>query len=302
MTEAAQLPPPSDASRALQEAPQTRLPQQYVPGAVNPEQIVDDDAIDLREYWHILLRYKWTIALVVALSLGLALIATFNTTPIYKASTLIQIDRTSNRIVEYGDVTAEGSAGMRDPEFYTTQYELLKSRSLARRVIDQVGLRAIDDAASEREPSFLDGVKQSIKGMIATFSAEDPDTETLPPADREQARQKSEENLLLANLTIAPVRNSRLVRVEYDSPYPGEAAAIANAIATNFINLNLERRYDASSYAKQFLQEQLKQTRATLEESEKRFVAYARERQIVNFEDRLEILRNQLREMNSNLS
>ena len=301
MTEAAQLPPPSNGSRALQEAPQTRLPQQYVPGAVAAEQVVDDDAIDLREYWHILLRYKWTIALVVALALGLALIATFNTTPIYKASTLIQIDRTSNRIVEYGDVTAEGSAGMRDPEFYTTQYELLKSRSLARRVIDQVGLRAIDDVKTAQEPSFLDGIKQSITGMIATFSAQETEGDALPPADREEARRKSEENLLLANLTIAPVRNSRLVRVEYESPYPGEASAIANAIATNFINLNLERRYDASSYAKQFLQEQLTQTRATLEESEKRFVAYARERQIVNFEDRLEILRNQLREMNSNL-
>ena len=301
MTEAAQLPPPSNGSRALQEAPQTRLPQQYVPGAVAAEQVVDDDAIDLREYWHILLRYKWTIALVVALALGLALIATFNTTPIYKASTLIQIDRTSNRIVEYGDVTAEGRAGMRDPEFYTTQYELLKSRSLARRVIDQVGLRAIGDAKTAQEPSFLDGIKQSIKGMIATFSAQDPEADALPPADREEARRKSEENLLLANLTIAPVRNSRLVRVGYESPYPGEASAIANAIATNFINLNLERRYDASAYAKQFLQEQLTQTRATLEESEKRFVAYARERQIVNFEDRLEILRNQLREMNSNL-
>jgi succinoglycan biosynthesis transport protein ExoP len=302
MTEAAQLPSPGEPSRALQEAHQTRLPQPYGQGMPSAEQTVDDDAIDLREYWHILLRYKWTVALVVALSMGIALVATFNTTPIYKASTLVQIDRTSNRIVEYGDVTAEGSAGMRDPEFYTTQYELLKSRSLARRVIDQIGLRAIDNASEPEDPSFLDGIKQSLKGMIATLSSTDNNVEdNLPPADREQARRKSEENLLLESLSIEPVRNSRLVRVGYESPYPGEAAAVANAIANNFINLNLERRYDASSYAKQFLQEQLAQARATLEESEKRFVAYARERQIVNFEDRLEILRNQLREMNTNL-
>jgi succinoglycan biosynthesis transport protein ExoP len=97
------------------------------------------------------------------------------------------------------------------------------------------------------------------------------------------------------------VRDSKLVRINYDSPSAMEAAAVANAVANNFINLNLERRFDASAYAKQFLEEQLDQMRATLENSEKRFVAYAREREIVNMDDRLEIMLNKLREMNSQL-
>ena len=296
MTDAAQLPMPGDSRRDLPQTRDARMPQQYVPpAAADPG--VDDDTIDLREYWQILLRHKWTIALVVALSLGLALIATFNTTPIYKATTLVQIDRTGNQVVEYGDVTGD-SAIARDAEFYTTQYELLKSRSLARRVIDQIGLRTVERGD---EPSFLDQAKASLRGLIATFTSAGGEPQEAGGPRSEGAKRKAEEDLLLENLTISPVRNSRLVRISYESPYPAEAAAVANAVANNYINMNLERRYDASSYAKQFLQEQLEQTRATLEESEKRFVAYAREREIVNFEDRLEILRNQLREMNSEL-
>jgi succinoglycan biosynthesis transport protein ExoP len=76
---------------------------------------------------------------------------------------------------------------------------------------------------------------------------------------------------------------------------------VANAVAANYISMNLERRYDASSYAKEFLQDQLDRMRVSLEDSERRFVAYAREREIVNLDDRLEIILNKLRTMNETL-
>ena len=110
-----------------------------------------------------------------------------------------------------------------------------------------------------------------------------------------------EEDLFMENLSIEPVRDSKLVRINYDSPSATEAAAVANAVANNFVNLNLERRFDASAYAKKFLEEQLEQMRATLEAVREAFVAYAREREIVNLDDRLEIMLNKLREMNSEL-
>ena len=46
----------------------------------------DEDAINLREYWHILLRRKWTIITVLVVSLLVSLIATFNTTPVYRST------------------------------------------------------------------------------------------------------------------------------------------------------------------------------------------------------------------------
>ena len=259
----------------------------------------DDDIIYLREYWRILVRRKWTIFTAIVLAVILALLATFNATPIYRSTLLLQIDRTGNRVVDYGSVEAEDRGYFADQNFYTTQYELLKSRSLARRVIDQLGLQTEDQ--QPEQPSFLADMKANLKAMLSALSGSEDKATEASAESTELDKRKAEEAALLNNLSVEPVRDSRLVNISFDSPSPTEAATVANAIAANFISMNLERRYDASSYAKEFLQDQLAQMRATLEASERRFVQYAREREIVNLDDRLEIVLDKLREMNTKL-
>ena len=286
---------------ALAPSAGTQLPGPAYPAGSQADYPADEEIIDLREYWRLLMRRRATILLVMSVAVVLALIATFNATPIYRSTVLLQIDRTANKVVEYGNVTPEDRSWFGDQEFYSTQYELLQSRTLARRVIDQVGLSAHEDTSDE--PSFASQAKEAVKGLIRTFVGAKEDTAEQDPGavDPEIAERMAEEALFLSSLSVEPVRDSRLVRVSFDSASPQEAAAVANAIASNYISMNLERRYDASSYAKQFLQEQLEQMRVTLEESEQRFVAYAREREIVNLDDRLEIVLNKLRAMNETL-
>ncbi len=107
------------------------------------------------------------------------------------------------------------------------------------------------------------------------------------------------EGLFIEHLTVEPVKNSRLVRVSFDSPDPEEAAAIANSLAENYVSTTLERRYDAASYAKTFLEERIELVRANLEDSERRLIDYAREREIINLDDKLDILMTRLKEMSS---
>ena len=301
MTAANQLPAQGDPSQALQLADQRIQLQTLGPTGPSSQPMDDDDVIDLKEYWEILVRRRWTIILSAMLAVVLAVIATFNATPIYRSTLLMQIDRQANQVVDYGNVMPEERSFFASQDFYTTQYELLKSRSLGRRVIDQLGLQLIEETDEDAEPSFLSQAKSSVKALIASFSGTAQPDEENPSVSLALIKKKTEEDLFLSNLSIEPVRDSKLVRINYDSPSATEAAAVANAVANNFINLNLERRFDASSYAKQFLAEQLDEMRATLENSEKRFVAYAREREIVNLDDRLEIMLNKLREMNSRL-
>ena len=298
MNTAEKLPAPGDSHRQLRPAdPHYPSRWEQPPVQVN-EQPPDEDVIDLREYWATLARRKWTIFTTVALILVLALIATFVATPIYRSTLLMKIDRETNQVVDYGNVVPDENAAAWRDDFYTTQYELLQSRTLARRVIDQLGLKSVET----EDHSFFSEAKASVYAVLSTFASNASKEQDDGFADPDAATQQGEEDALLANLTIEPVRDSRLVRISYDSPSAAESAAVANAVATNFINLNLERRYDASSYAKDFLEDQLAQTRATLEDSEKRFVAYAREREIVNLDDRLEMVLNQLREMNAKLA
>ena len=150
-------------------------------------------------------------------------------------------------------------------DFLQTQYELLKSETLAQRVIEQLNLVAAP-RTDDKGGSWVDIFRK----------------ESDKPA---AAKTEEVENGLLGGLpgelTIAPVRNSRLVKVHFDSPEPEMAARIANAIAVAFINLNLERRMEATSYARTFLQERLAQIKVKLEDSEKELNAYTRQEGII---------------------
>ena len=60
------------------------------------------------------------------------------------------------------------------------------------------------------------------------------------------------------------------------------AARVANGIADGFIDSSLQRRYDASAYARRFLQQQIAKTRTDLEKSERQLVRYAQAEGIIN--------------------
>lgn len=245
----------------------------------------DEDVIDLRAYWGILVRRRWTIFTVAGIAVVAALLATFLATPLYRSGVLLQIEQESGKVVNYESVTPENIGDSKD--FYQTQYELLQSRTLARRVIDQLGLRSSPTFAPNSDSSYVRDSLATLKSFVFGNAASDVDHED----------EEDFETLFLDNLVVTPVKNSRLVRVEFDSPNPKEAAAVANAVAENYVNTTLERRYEASSYAKTFLEERIQQVRANLEDSERRLVDYAKEREIINLDDKLGILMDLLKDM-----
>jgi capsular exopolysaccharide synthesis family protein len=260
----------------------------------------EEDFIDLRHLWGILLRRKGTAFLTMGLVVLIGLIYTFTATPIYRGTLLLQIERQEGQVLDYKGVTPDEESRT-GTDFYQTQYELLKSRNLSQRVIDQLGLESQPKRSDEAAGSFLGNFADSVRVWLAGILGAETTASEEAQITSEMPSATSQEDALLANLSIEPVRNSRLVKISYESPRPAEAAAVANAIANNFINMNLERRFEASSYATRFLQEQMQQARANLEDSEQRLVAYAREREIVDSENRLSILMARLQEMTSAL-
>ncbi|MCB2263529.1 MAG: polysaccharide biosynthesis tyrosine autokinase [Candidatus Thiosymbion ectosymbiont of Robbea hypermnestra] len=250
----------------------------------------DQDFIDLQEYWNILIRRKATVIAVLAVAMAVALLATFLSPRIFRAEVLIQIDREKGKVLEYQNLAVQESINARD--FYQTQYELLQSRRLAGRVIDQLGLRPAVSAnePDTRTPSFFGEVMGTVGDWIKGDGA-----------DVEKAPEPDMEGSFLGNLGVYPVKNSRLVRVSYDSSDPEKAAMIVNAVAENFTRMNLDRRYESLLFARKFLEEQTQQVRANLEDSERHLAAYARERGIINLDDRLQILMQKLKAMSAEL-
>lgn len=248
-----------------------------------------EDVINLRDYWRVIVQRKGTVLTFCFMVLFATLVATFLMTPIYRSSATLQIETESAKVVEYDGVTPEESS--RGKDFYETQYELLKSRTLARRVIDQLGLESSKQFNDEGgQVSFFKELANSFKSALA---GEGDALEVMP---------QDIETLFLEDLTVKPIQNSRLVLLHYDSPDKQLAADVVNAISKNFINTTLERRFEASSYAKTFLAEQLKQVRANLEDSERRLVAYAKEREIIDLDQKQGVLMHQVKGLSQEIT
>ncbi|RYZ75100.1 MAG: polysaccharide biosynthesis tyrosine autokinase [Lysobacteraceae bacterium] len=256
-----------------------------VPISQTTEAAPADDEINLLEYWQILRERQWLVAGIAAAVFLLALVFTLLATPIFRASSTLQIERDSMKIVDVGALTPAESPMDRD--FYQTQYELLQSRSLA--------LRVVQDLKLVEHPQFAETM-ESVDEALAGKGAGAPAS---GPLAREQALVQP----LLNGLSIEPVRNSRLVRVNFDSPDPVLAARVANAYGDAFIASNLERRFEASSYARKYLEDRLAELKAKLEDTEKELVGFATSEQIVSVgDDQPSLSAQNLSQLNASLA
>ena len=116
-------------------------------GNFGTNEVVDESAPDYRKYFFLCLalalKYRWLIIAISGLALVIGYIQTFTSTPIYRSTATIQIDRQVPKIVK--EVVQDRDYGGGDLRFYKTQYDLLKSRSLAERVAADLNLAGATD-------------------------------------------------------------------------------------------------------------------------------------------------------------
>ena len=218
----------------------------------------------LSQYLQILFRRRWIVLAFILAGVLTALYLTLNVTPLYRATTKLEIAREAAKVVKVDDVEPEESS--RNLEFYQTQYGLLKARSLAELVVRKLRLSEND--------TFMYGYGR----------AKPPKLTPSERAVRRARLERSAAGILLSHLTINPVRSSSLVDVSFDSPDPQLSASVVNAVAENYISSNLARRFNSSAYARKFLEDQLARTRAQLEQSEREVVSYATRERIINMD------------------
>ncbi|GGD59652.1 GumC family protein [Croceicoccus mobilis] len=216
--------------------------------------------LDLRDIRAAVYRNRWMIGGITALGIIIGLLIALLSTSVYRATTTLQIDQQGPEVLgsEADDTTGQNI----DSEVYlATQIEVMKSESLADRVARSLNFY--------QDPSFFEDMDVDV-----------PDGE---PGSR--GWQRAVIGLLQERLTIEPTQGTRLVDVSFDSPSPRQAAKITNAFAEEFIASTLQRRFDMSAYSRDFLREQLGQTRERLEASERELIDYARRTGITNLDE-----------------
>jgi capsular exopolysaccharide synthesis family protein len=256
-------------------------PERRGPGALDArvvelpdsyEILESDESVDLRSYGRAIRKRLPTILIVFFILFTVILIATLKQRPVYRAQVLLEIQKENPdipTIKELYELEAVSDAYLR------TQYSILDSESLSRRVIDQLHLEALPEFNS---PKWWLWPKTKKPSTTQTFAIG-----PLPQGpDRELSQRVLER--FQGRLTIDPVNRSRLVAVRFDSYDPELAARVVNTLAADYVDQSLEARWQATQKASEWLSHQLVGVKARLEKSEDELQSYARRNGLVFLE------------------
>lgn len=233
----------------------------------------------LRVFLGVLERRKWFAIGVLLATVGATFLWTTRQPPVYKATATVIIEKRSPAVLSRVQEVIE--LGTSDywsiKEYLQTQLEILKSRRLAKRVVDKLGL-----ALDER---FL-GLAQAD-----------------PPLSEGEKRRKMAEldavGILLSRIQVEPRLDSQVVLVSLESSDAHMAQELANALVTEYRDQNLEYKKRVVTEAISELREMLVRLRREKEEAEARVLEFERRHAMGSLVNRKEMVGERLAKLSS---
>jgi polysaccharide biosynthesis transport protein len=184
--------------------------------------------IHLKDHIRRLRKHQWLVLGIFLVTAITGVVWTFRQVPIFQGTATVLIEPEPPKVLNIQDVMPLGTATPWDPNYYATQYEIIKSRSVLEKAIETAKLR-------ERLPE------------LGTVS--------------------EPHRVLLAGLAVEPKRNTRLVFVRFEHPDPGTSALVANAIAQAYVKSNLDLKLRGAKDAVTWLAEEAAGLKAKVQAS-----------------------------------
>lgn len=217
-----------------------------------------------QDYLRVLIRHRYSILGLIVLFAVLGGLRAAMETPIYRSTSTLMIDREAARYVQVQEVYGAQAQSF---EYFQTQYELLRTYPLAERTAALVGPQRIIDG-NFRKPGL-------------TFSRLFGGAQEPPAPLPEPEALKVAAGIVQGTLSVAPIRNSQLVRLSVDLPDAALAAEMANAHGRSYIESMLEARVEMIGQATEFLSGRTSKMREELEQAERALTDFKRREGIV---------------------
>jgi polysaccharide biosynthesis transport protein len=257
----------------------------------------DTEDFQISEFLKVLAKRKFTILGCVIIFVVFTALISYRIKPVYMATVQILIEREVPKAVKLQPSFPTGGAA--DFDFYKTQYELLKSRSLAKNVIQRLGLEDRFEPKVEdfEEFSFFQFHKWVKEKMIEFGIREKPDAE-----DITSDRYTSLVNRFLKKLQINPIRGSRLVNISYRDHSPSWSAEIANSVAEVFILKKIEMKSSMEAGVGDWLDARIGETKKQLSRTEKVLSDFKESKKLTSIDERRVIANQKLTLTNSEIN
>jgi polysaccharide biosynthesis transport protein len=227
-----------------------------------------------RDYVKILLKRKWWFLGFLAFSVGIALLINNYSTPIYQSSATFRVAMDNSAYV--GSQNSAMPFWRDDDRIFETQAQVMRSRTLARRVIKLLNLQAHPLFTTEKQEG----------------------TEAVSP-------EGAESNIIdsfLAGLKVEPVRKTDLIRVSYFSPDKNLAHKVPNVFAEEYMQFEIDAKSQSFAQIKRWLGQQLTQLGSKVEGSQQKLYQYGQNGEILSPEEKDNIVVQKYVELNGLLT
>ena len=247
-----------------------------LPSQVPAEAETEDNNMptDLKSLLGAVYRRFWLIALSFLAVFTLVAYSTFNQTPLYQSSSVVQLDTEQQNVIDLGSVLSGLAVST---AVIDTEVMIMKSKSLLTKVAVKQKLTEDPEfnwTLRERKPSALGKAKNQVKSLIGMDTRQVDPFEGMSVDERESAILDSVVDTLMGRVGVSRVGTTYLINVQVTSTSPETAARLANAIADQYRVQQLETKLDATRRATEWLSDRVFALREEVEEKENRVAKF----------------------------
>lgn len=238
----------------------------------------DDEVLDLMAIVHSLWGRKWiimTLSVVVAVLVGLWVGAK---PPVFEARATLLIEQGESSVVSIQNVYTEGYRGW---EYMQTQFELLRSRTIAERVVRRLELNNIE-RFEPKPPPPKPWYEIDFSALKPAGFNEAPPQQWVMPTEEQQIQALT--SMVASQVQVQQIGESNLVSLTYRSDDPQLAARIANTYLEEYIQSFLDAKDESTLQAVDWLNERLGEIRQIRKESEDKLQAFRDQEKLVDLQ------------------
>ena len=208
------------------------------------------------------------------------MLQSYSTIPIYQTMARLEINDPRSISVQ--------NIGIDDPRYWegtdtynATQIQILQSRDLGRRVVRRLDLRNHPDFSSDkprpRDPiALVRQARASAGAWVRSVIAKPAPTTAPKPQDAADA-DGALISAFLGNLHVNKERDAQIFNLRYVHTDPDFAAMAANAVAEEYVKLNIGNRQEDTTLQLKFVEEQLAISEQRMLEADEKLVAYKKD-------------------------
>jgi succinoglycan biosynthesis transport protein ExoP len=275
---------------------QTDSPSLPVPGGAQPVHVLDRLAA--------IFKHRRIAGAAFVIVVGVMMVQTYSQVPMYRTSSRVMIQ--DERTVAVGNLNANEYWQDTDP-YYNTQYSILRSRGLAKRVVRKLQLQnhpLFNGTAPRREgvATMIGEARRKVTSSVRSLIRREPPPPSEAPSADEDAAEAGMISQFLGGVRIVPEAKTRLVEIVYESSDPQFAAVAANALADEYTTQNLDLRLDTIQKNLRWLSDEVVKQEKKVSNAEAAMTQYREDQNALSLGDRQNITIARLNALNETVT